>query len=229
MDRVIKEIIKGIYLVGSADEQDSKSCHVYLLDLGELVLIDAGTGKNFQTIVENVKSLGFDPADIKTVILTHCHVDHAAGALLFKEQLGCKLVMHELDAGVLERGDNRLSAGIWFKVPLAPTPIDWKLSGELNVLQFNAHKLYCLHTPGHSAGSISVYIDIGGKRALFGQDIHAPILKEYQCDEKLWRQSMQKLLALKADMLCEGHLGIFEPAENVAKFIKHHLLNQVVE
>ncbi len=225
----LKEILKNIFLVGGADTKDSKSCNVYLLNFGELVLIESGTGKNFQGIIDNVRSLGFDPTDIKTVILTHCHVDHSAGALRFKEQLGCRLIMHELDAGVLESGDNRLSAGDWFRIPLQPTPIDLKLSGELNQLYFGKHMLYCLHTPGHSPGSLSIYTDLEGKRVLFGQDIHAPIIKEYRSDEMLWRQSMQKLLALQADILCEGHLGIFEPAENVTKFIEHYMLHQTVE
>jgi glyoxylase-like metal-dependent hydrolase (beta-lactamase superfamily II) len=137
--------------------------------------------------------------------------------------------MHELDAGVLESGDNRPSAGTWFRIPLQPTPIDLKLSGELNQLDFSKYRLYCLHTPGHSPGSLSIYADLEGKRVLFGQDIHAPIIKKYRSDEMLWRRSMEKLLALQADILCEGHLGIFEPAENVTKFIEHHMLHQTVE
>lgn len=224
-----KEILKNVFLIGDADQGDSKSCHVYLLNFGELVLIDSGTGKNFHGIIDNVRELGFEPADIKTVILTHCHVDHSAGALRFKEQLGCRLIMHELDADVLESGDNRLSAGDWFRIPLQPTPIDLKLSGELNRLEFGRHALHCLHTPGHSPGSLSIYTDLEGKRVLFGQDIHAPIIRKYRSDERLWRQSMQKLLALRADMLCEGHLGIIEPAEKVTEFIEHYLRNQVVE
>jgi glyoxylase-like metal-dependent hydrolase (beta-lactamase superfamily II) len=229
MDQTVKEIIQGIYLVGRADKQDSKSCHVYLLDWGELILIDAGTGKNFQKIINNVQSLGFDPFDIKTLILTHCHVDHSAGALQFREQLGCKLVMHTLDAGVLERGDNQLSAGNWFRIPLRPTPIDQKLSGDLNILSWSGRRLHCLHTPGHSPGSMSLYTDVAGKRVLFGQDIHAPIIHKYQSDETVWRQSMQKLLALRADILCEGHLGVMEPAEKVAEFIEYYLRNLVIE
>ena len=224
-----KEITKNLCLIGGADIEDSKSCNVYLLNFGELVLIDSGTGKNFQGIIDNVRLLGFDPTDIKTVILTHCHVDHSAGALRFKEQLGCRLIMHELDAGVLESGDNRLSAGTWFRIPLQPTPIDLKLSGELNQLDFSKYRLYCLHTPGHSPGSLSIYADLEGKRVLFGQDIHAPIIRAYRSDETLWRLSMQKLLALKADILCEGHLGIIEPAENVTKFIEHYMLHQTME
>ncbi len=223
MDIVPREITKGVYLIGSAGAQDKAGCNVYLLDFGEPVLIDAGTGKSFPHIVANIEALGFNPADIGTVILTHCHVDHTAGALRFKQRFACRLIMHELDAQVVEKGDNQLSGGNWFKISLSPTPIDIKLSGELNVLRFNGQELNCLHTPGHSPGSLSLYADVAGKRILFGQDIHAPILKEYHCDAYAWQRSMQKLLALKADILCEGHMGIFEPAEEVDKFIEKYI------
>ena len=55
-------------------------------------------------------------------------------------------------------------------------------------------------------GSIAVYVDIGGQRVLFGQDIHGPFMKEWGSDLAQWKQSM-KLLALNADILCEGILA----------------------
>jgi hypothetical protein len=41
----------------------------------------------------------------------------------------------------------------------------------------------------------------------------------------LWKKSMEKLLALDADILCEGHFGIFQPKENVQGYIKRYLRN----
>ena len=64
-----------------------------------------------------------------------------------------------------------------------------------------------LHTPGHTPGSISPYVDADGKRILFGQDLAAPLLAEYDCDPEAWRRSMERLLELKADVLCDGHSG----------------------
>jgi hypothetical protein len=36
---------------------------------------------------------------------------------------------------------------------------------------------------------------------------------------------MEKLLALEADILCEGHFGIFQPKESVERYIKGYLKN----
>ena len=83
--------------------------------------------------------------------------------------------------------------------------------------------LICLHTPGHTRGGISVYVDIGDVRVLFGQDIHGPFNKEWGSDMNQWRNSMQTLLNLEADILCEGHFGIYQPASAVRNYIEGYL------
>ncbi len=59
-----KQIEDGIFLVGSADISDSRDCMVYLLDLGELVMIDAGAGPGVNMILSNIRYFGFDPAKV---------------------------------------------------------------------------------------------------------------------------------------------------------------------
>jgi glyoxylase-like metal-dependent hydrolase (beta-lactamase superfamily II) len=70
---------------------------------------------------------------------------------------------------------------------------------------------------------MSLYLDRGGKRVLFGQDIHGPFLPSFKSDVGRWRKSMEKLLALEADILCEGHFGIFQTKEQVRKYIQGYV------
>jgi glyoxylase-like metal-dependent hydrolase (beta-lactamase superfamily II) len=58
---------------------------------------------------------------------------------------------------------------------------------------------------------------------LFGQDIHGPFNKAFGSDIDLWKESMHKLLALEADILCEGHFGIYQPKEKVRDYIERYL------
>jgi glyoxylase-like metal-dependent hydrolase (beta-lactamase superfamily II) len=196
---------------------------VYLLDLEELVMIDAGAGPGVTMILSNIRYLGFDPARLSAIILTHCHIDHAGGAQELKKRFGVKLIMHHRDAEVVERGDEKATAAHWYGLPLAPLEIDRKLIYEEEHLAFGYHELVCLHTPGHTPGSISVYIDKFNRRILFGQDIHGPFMPEFGSDIGLWQKSMEKLLALKADVLCEGHFGIYRPNQKVMDYIERYL------
>ncbi|MDD4161493.1 MAG: Zn-dependent hydrolase, partial [Methanothrix sp.] len=59
-------------------------------------------------------------------------------------------------------------------------------------------------------------------RVLFGQDIHGPFSPAWGSDLTKWRTSMQKLIALNADVLCEGHAGIYR-GEMIRKYIESYL------
>ena len=217
------EVTKDIYLVGGADITDPRDCAVYLMDLGDLVLIDAGAGPGYDEIVLNIENLGLNPAKLSTVILTHCHIDHIGGAPKFRDAFGAQIIMHHLDAEPVEHGDNRMTAASWYNLRFPPTPIDVKVTEDEKRLRFGDQEIVCLHTPGHTPGSLSLYLDRGGKRILFGQDIHGPFFEDFGADLMAWRRSMAKLLALDADILCEGHFGVYQPKDRVAAYIEHYL------
>ncbi|HOE17781.1 MAG TPA: MBL fold metallo-hydrolase [Syntrophorhabdaceae bacterium] len=221
-----QQITDNIYRVGGPDLSDERDGLAYLLDFGELALIDCGTGLGFKRMVQNIDRLGFDPGEIKTVILSHCHVDHIGAAHLFQSQFGSRLVMHALDAAIVGRADTRLTAAFCFNVDLQPLRVDTKLSGDKGRLFIGGQDLNWIHTPGHTPGSISVYLDNNGNRTLFAQDIAAPLLKEFDCDPDAWMESVQALFALEADMLCDGHSGAYTPKDTVMKYLEYCVASQ---
>jgi len=87
-------------------------------------------------------------------------------------------------------------------------------------------KLICYHTPGHTPGCIAVlYENEDGMKVLFGQDIHGPFMDEFNSNTDDWAKSMKHLINIGADILCEGHYGIFQGKENVKRFIEGQLRN----
>jgi len=219
-------IADGVYLIGGPDISRSDDATSFIVDFrGELVMIDAGAGGSSRILQENIEDAGLDPKAITTLILTHNHIDHIGSAPYFRTQFGCKIVMHNLDADAVEDGDSMTTAASCYGTTFSPTSVDVRLMGDHEMLRFGEGELNCLHTPGHTPGSLSMYLDRGGKRILFGQDIHGPFLDIFRSDIGQWKKSMEKLLALNADILCEGHFGIFQPKENVEKYIKSYLKN----
>ncbi len=219
-----EEIIKGVYLIGGSGITSADDAAIYLIDFsGTPILIDAGAGRSSSQIVRNIEMLGFNPAAISCLILTHCHIDHIGSAPFLKKQYGTKILIHELDAGAVENGDSRKTAANWYGTTFPPMPVDQKLKGEHEILKFGREELHCLHTPGHTPGSISLYLDREGKRVLFGQDIHGPFHKDFNSDIEAWKKSMKTLLDFNADILCEGHFGIFQPKDKVKKYIERYL------
>ena len=216
-------MIKGIYRVAGPDITDRRDCNVYLIDGDQPVLIDAGFGAALDGTIANIKAAGVAPSDIHAMILTHCHIDHMGGAVLFRERLGVHLYMHELDADIVERGDNRLTAAFCFEVDFKAFAPDVRLSGSEGRVPIDGQEIMFIHTPGHTPGSISPYVDTGKARVLFGQDLGAPLLSDFDCDTSAWTESMEKLLRLEADVLCDGHSGIYQPRSRVEKYIRHFM------
>jgi len=217
-------IFDGIYLIGGPNISYSEDATAFVVDCGdELVMIDSGAGRSVEILEKNIRELGLDPQRISTLILTHCHIDHIGGAPYFKKHFNCKLAAHERDVEAIVTGDAALTAASFYGTHFPPTPIDIYLKGDQVTLLFGKQEINCLHTPGHTPGSVAPYLDRKGKRILFGQDIHGPFLKTFGSDLGQWKTSMNKLLSLRADILCEGHFGIFPSPEKVEAYIRKYL------
>ncbi|HOQ40684.1 MAG TPA: MBL fold metallo-hydrolase [Smithellaceae bacterium] len=219
-----EEIAEGVYLIGGPNVTRPEDAAVYLVDFGdELVMIDSGAGNSSSQLDRNIEMLGLKPSKLTQIILTHCHIDHIGSATYFREKYKSEIVIHELDARALETGDSMKTAANWYGTTFPPTRVDRKLKGAHEILNFGQEDLHCLHTPGHTPGSISVYLDRAGQRILFGQDIHGPFNRAFDSDIAAWRKSMNVLLLLEADILCEGHFGIYQPKNKVRDYIERYL------
>jgi glyoxylase-like metal-dependent hydrolase (beta-lactamase superfamily II) len=207
-------------MIGGTDISHPFDCSIYLLDFDELVVIDSGAGQSFNRIIENITTLGYKPEKISTVIATHGHIDHIGSLYLFQDNYNAKIIAHYEDLPAIELGKN--TAADMYALDYVPCKVDIKIEGNETEMKFGEHVLHLIHIPGHTPGSIAVYTDIEGKKVLFGQDIHGPYFKKWGADPAQARTSLDILLELKADILCEGHFGIFQPAEAVYNYIQEY-------
>ena len=217
------EICDRVYAVGGSGLSGPEDACVYLVDASsELVLIDSGAGLSLERIEKNIRSAGYEPSQVWHIIATHCHIDHIGGLAPLVQRYGSKVIAHELDRAGIEGENNDLTAASMYGIDYQPVKIDILIKGEAESLRLGDLEFNFIHTPGHTPGSISPYIDTKDGRVLFGQDIHGPFSPSWGSDLKAWRKSMEKLLALKADVLCEGHAGVYK-GDMVGKYIEGYL------
>lgn len=218
-----RAVCDRVYAVGGPGLSSPEDACVYLVAAGsELVLIDTGVGKSIGKIEQNIRHLGFEPAQVWHIVATHCHIDHIGGLAAIKERYGSKVIAHEHDRAGIEGENDDLTAASMYGVNYRPAKVDVILKGELEKQRLGDIEFNFLHTPGHTPGSISVYFDTADGRILFGQDIHGPFSPSWGSDLAQWRKSMEKLLALQADVLCEGHAGVFRK-EKIKRYIETYL------
>ena len=219
-----KEITAGVFQVGGDGFSLGEDCCVYLVDGGsEAALIDTGAGRSASMIVDNILAAGVELDSVNYIIVTHGHIDHIGGLAFLQERLQAEVIAHQLELPAIEEGLPHLTAASWYGVKYEKVKVDQVLQREEEKIKVGQLELVCLHTPGHTIGGISPYVDTGGKRVLFGQDIHGPFNERWGSDLNQWELSMQKLIKLEADILCEGHFGIYSPAAAVRKYIESYL------
>ena len=104
-------------------------------------------------LLAEAKSHGLNK--IKYIINTHSHVDHVMGNAEMAKKTGAEIVIHEEDANALVQVPSSLLE--MFNATTSP-PADIVVK-EGDVIQVGNVKLKVIHTPGHSAGGMSLYVD----------------------------------------------------------------------
>ncbi len=215
----MKKIVDNLYHIGDS------GCSVYLVDTQSdagLVLIDAGMSL---ILIKSISKEGLDPKNINHCILTHFHIDHIGACHDLKEfNKSIKFYAHDLDADAIEeRGHDRKTAASWYGVNYKPIKLEKRFKETFETLKLGSCAFQCIHIPGHTPGSIAVLVEVSGTKVLFGQDIHGPFMPSFGSDLQDYQKSMQRLLDLNAEILCEGHFGIFQPEKEVKRYIERYM------
>jgi len=213
-------IRNNLWQVGGRGLTDPSDAAAYLVRFGnKAALIDAGTGRTHRQLIKNIAECLEPGVLVEYLLLTHCHYDHAGGAQAVREEYGCRIVAHALDAPYLASGDDRVTAAAWYGARFEPFAVDISLQGRESTLAVGTGAVTAIHCPGHSPGSVVYTTDIEGQFILFGQDVQGPLHSQWLSDENKYLDSLARLLDLQADLLLEGHFGIIETQQEVREFI----------
>lgn len=151
-------IVGNVYYVGDED----LASYLIVTPQGS-ILINTGYEWSVPEIRSRVATLGFKFDDIKILLVTHAHSDHAAGEAEVKRLTGAKMVAMQEEVELIESGgktDYLFGNSNWFP----PVKVDRALKdGEKIELGGTVLTAY-LH-PGHTKGSTSYALDVadGGK------------------------------------------------------------------
>lgn len=217
-------IHERIQIIGSGDSgfsiTDPNDCTVYFLEGSEgCVLVDAGCGTNTDLIVQEIIRGGHRPEDVRMILLTHGHGDHAGGAARLSEVCHAKVYAMRDTAEYLSRGDEgklavreAIAAGIYedgFRVPPCPVvPLD-----DGQILTAGDLEIRAWLTEGHCSGHGCYEVRLGGMTAVFAGDSvfcggKISLQAIWDCDLQKYIETCYKLERLKPDLLLPSHGGI---------------------
>jgi metallo-beta-lactamase class B len=229
-------IIGNIYYVGASDVTS------YLIRTPDGdILLDGGFAQTAPQIEANVKTLGFKLSNVRVLLNSHAHSDHAGGLAELKKRSGAKLVAMDGDAQELEnggRGDFFFGDGFLFPAVTPDRVIHDGDTVSLGGTTLTAHL-----TPGHTRGcttwtmtaseagrdchvvfvcSASVLdgyrlIDLPGKPASY-----LGIAKDYERAFQVWK-------ALPCEVFLGAHGQFFKLSEKRAAMKKGAAVNPFID
>jgi len=115
------------------------------------IILDGGFAETAPQIERNVAQLGFKIEDVKILLNSHAHLDHAGGLAELKQKSGAKFIASAGDAELLRsggHGDFRFGDTL----PFPPVAVD-QIIGDGESIQLGGQKLTAWLTPGHTKGN----------------------------------------------------------------------------
>lgn len=199
------------YLVGFA------GLSVVLIDTGDgLVLVDGALPQSAAAVLANVRQLGFDSKDIKFILSTEPHWDHAGGLAALARDTGATVVASARGAEGLRLGrhaadDPQLAyGGSW------PAVDSVRVMRDGEVLPLGKARITARATPGHTMGSMSwSWQACEGKKCkeiVFAASLNPVSSDDYKFSSAAgapflagFKQSYRTMDALKCDILISAH------------------------
>jgi metallo-beta-lactamase class B len=182
-----------------------------------LIVLDGGFVETAPQIRDNIARLGFSPRDVKILLNSHAHFDHAGGLAQLKAWTGARLAASAADAPLLARG-GRGDPFFGDSLPFPPVAADRIVRDREAVTLGNATLVAHL-TPGHTAGCTTwtTQVTDGGRRLDVVFVCSASVLAGYRLIDRPtypgiaedYNRTFATLAALPCDVFLGSHASFY--------------------
>jgi metallo-beta-lactamase class B len=225
-------IVGNIFYVGTADLGS------YLITTPEgHFLLDTTVAAAVPQIERNVATLGFKLADIKYLLNSQAHFDHAAGLAPLKTKTGAQMVASGKDAEILERG-GRADPVLGDTSPFPPVRVDRTIR-DGDTLTLAGVTMTARITPGHTAGAttwMTTAVDGGRQYAVVFPSSTSVLPSARLADPQSYpgmaddyTRTFALLKTLTPDVFLAAHAGMFDLAGKMARMPREPGRNPFVD
>lgn len=150
MDRPPFPIVGNLYFVGNL------WCSSHLIDTGDgLILLDTPTAGSLPGLLFNIAALGFNPRELKYIVVSHAHSDHFGAVVALAHLTGAKTFMSAVDTRDMRENPERmekmnLDLGYYNECFTPDVELE-----DGDIISLGNTQMRCVLTPGHTVGVMS--------------------------------------------------------------------------
>ena len=241
------KLAENLYLIDAFDLNVTERTGTYVLTEQELTIIETSASPSIPYILDGLRKLELSPEEIKHIIVTHIHLDHAGGVgLLLQHCPNAKVIVHP--KGVRHLADpTRLIAGAravygdkfdFLFDPILPVPQEQILiKGHQEELSIGPDcRLVFYDTPGHANHHFSIYhpkehgMFVGDTAGISypqlerdGVEFYAPSTSPNQFDPNAMLASIEAFEKMNLHAIYFGHFGMSRSPEEVYRQVRFWL------
>jgi glyoxylase-like metal-dependent hydrolase (beta-lactamase superfamily II) len=192
--------------------------NVYVLVGDGLTLVDTGFWGRAGRVLREVERMGHSPADIRRIVITHHHADHAGSLAAIRRLTGCRVAAHAADARYLDGTERQPGPSWpgWLGGVVAPLHRMWgTVPAAIDTLVDEGDEFpdVCgarvLHMPGHTPGSICLLLPDEGVVIVGDVLVHRFGLRLptrlFTVDAQQEIESIKRVASLDFEVVCFGH------------------------
>ena len=239
---VFSELGNGVYCVDALYVKPDVASIYLLQEADEVAIIETGTWHSMDNLLATMQQLGINDSQVRYVIPTHVHLDHAggAGAMMARFDQASLIIhprgaRHMIDPQRLIEGTIAVYGQAQFErlygqieaIPEARIII----ADDLERHSLHSRELLFIDTPGHAYHHFCIYDE--GSRGIFTGDTFGisyapmkqlpagliPTCPPSQFDPPAMRESISRLMQFEPQRLYLTHYGEFvDPAAHVQSF-----------
>ncbi len=201
------QLFGNIYFVGTAPAS------VHLIDTGEgLILLDTGYQETLYLVLESIRRCGFDPQEIRSIVHSHGHIDHAGATRALVELTHAETFIGEGDRDMVT-GGNTLSYAPEYHMTLATFQPDHLLHDGDRITLGNV-TMECVATPGHTPGVFSFFWSVSTNGRIYRvgtmggagiNTLETSYIRKYHLEREDWRGAFRRSL----ERCRKEHVDIF--------------------
>ncbi|HET6604610.1 MAG TPA: subclass B3 metallo-beta-lactamase [Xanthomonadaceae bacterium] len=188
-----------------------------LIDSGAgLVLVDGALPQSAPAIERNIQTLGFDIRDVRWILVSHEHFDHAGGIAALARMSGARVAASPAAAAALRRGnvradDPQAGFGNSMRFPPVPQVVEVADGGTVTL---GGLVVTAVHSPGHTPGGSSWHWhscrDTGCATVVYADSLTAVSAPDYRYSDhpellSALRATIERIAALDCDVLIATH------------------------